>query len=174
MGTGLITDYAIQAAVGFPMAGNNKTLAAAAGGTESLNLFQVFGTVLIKQLWCDVITALSAGALDTAQFDLYDSTAAIAVTKNDGVVSSLGVGSTFHKAGLYTATMLVVSNAVGALGEHASEQHLCKEFVVAQKSGANTYLRFTYHNAGGGAASGVIRPNLVWLPRSLNSYVAPV
>lgn len=174
MGFGQISDYAIQSAIGFPLTGNNKTLAAAAAGSESINLFQVFGTVLIKQLWCDVITALYAGPLTAALFELYDSTAAVALTLNNGVLSSLGVGATFHKSAPAANTMAIVPVNVGSVAEHATEQHFCKEFVVAQKTGANTYIRLTYANGGAAPASGVIRPNAVWLPRSMNSYLAPV
>jgi hypothetical protein len=69
--------------------------------------------------------------------------------------------------------MAVLNNLqVNAL-EHATEQHFCKEFAITQKVATDTYLRLTYHNAGAAGASGVVRPNLIWLPRSSGSHVIP-
>jgi len=161
-------------AFGAYLVGNQKTLAAGAGGTESLNLFQIIGTVEIEALMCEVTTALSAGALDAAHFEQHDGAAAIDLTLNTGVISSLGIGSMFFKGGLVGENFTVLDNAVGAFAEHAADLLVFKRFVVTKKLGAATYVRLTYHNSGGGAATGVVRPSLIWRPKSQDGLVLPV
>jgi hypothetical protein len=156
---------------GIYLPGNVEVLAAGGTLTESINLFAITGTVEITSLFCEVTTVFSAGALDTAFFNLYDGAAAVAITLNDGVVSSLGVGSVFGKTGLVTETMSIISNADGVVTEHATEELVRKRFIVTQKTGQATYIRFTYTNDNVAAATGGFRPIVYWLPVTLGATV---
>ena len=159
---------------GVPLWGNPKTLAAAGGGSESINLFQILGCVDILSLRCEVTTVLSAGPLTAALFELYDGAAAVALTLNNGVLTSRPVGTVFSKMDVAAVTMAVADPTAGALLEHATQMHTYKNFRVIQKTGTNTYIRLTYANGGGGAATGAIRPGLIWRPISQNGSVIPV
>lgn len=159
---------------GCPMWGNIKTLAAAGGGSESINLFQIRGSVDILALRAEVTTALSAGPLTAALFELWDSTAPVALTLNTGVLTSLAIGSIFSKNDIAGVIMNVLSPAVGAMAEHATQADILKAFRVIQKTAANTYLRLTYANGGGGAATGGFRPFVIWRPVSQDGLVIVV
>jgi len=155
------------------MWGNLKTLAAAGGGTESLNLFQIQGCVDIVSLRCEVTTVLSAGPLTEAHFELWDGAAAIDLTLNTGVLTSLPVGSIFGKGDAAGVIMGVLNPTAGAMLEHATEKLVLKEFRIMQKAATATYLRLTYTNGGAGAATGQVRPAVIWRPVSQNGLVIP-
>ena len=158
---------------GCPMWGNIKTLAAAGGGSESINLFQIRGSVDILSLRAEV-TTVCANNLTSALFELYDSTAAVALTLNTGVLSLLPVGSIIEKMDIAAAVAVILSPAAGIMAEHTTELHVLKEFRVVQKTAANTYIRLTYANGGGGAATGGFRPFVIWRPVSQDGLVTIV
>jgi hypothetical protein len=119
----------------------------ALGVPQSLNCFQLTGTVVLKKLFGFVTTATSFATCTAAQFDLYDSAAAVPLTKNDGVLSAMPVGTFFAKAGLATATMAVGNNTNGVVNEAAAAGDFWSECAITQKTGANTFVRFTYTTA---------------------------
>lgn len=123
----------------------NKVITlAASGGSESVNIFQLTNTVRIVSIHGFVETATTFTNCTAAQFDLWDSTAAVALTKNDGVLSGMAVGTFFAKNAAATVTMAVANNATGVLTEGASLSKAFAPFFITQKTGANTYVRFTY------------------------------
>jgi hypothetical protein len=111
----------------------------ASGTTQNLNCFQITGQVKCFALYGVVTTAATFTNCTAANFQLYDSTAPVDLTKNDGVLSGMAVGTLFGKTTTAATTMSIANNAAGALIEANWDP-----FVVNQKTGANTYLRFTY------------------------------
>jgi len=155
-----------------PLPGSDKTLNNGGTAEEQIfNLFQVTGNVELLALGCTVRTALAAG-LTLAYFDLWDGTASIPLTLNNGVISSLPKGSWFGKTGLAAATMAIASSAAGALTTHASEQNIFKRVILTQKAGTATYIRFRYTSAG--ASTGVITPYARWAPAGVTGVLVPV
>ena len=116
-------------------------------GATSVNLFQLIGTVEIVQIHGCIVDATSMATLTGAHWDLWDSTAALPITKNDGVLSAMAVGTFFYKNANLTITMAVSNNSVGRVNEPTTGVKAFTPFVITQKTGANTYIRFTYTTA---------------------------
>jgi hypothetical protein len=122
----------------------SKTITINANDTSaSVNVFQVTGSIEIIRLYGVITTATTLTNCTGAYFNLYDGTASVALTKNDGVLSGMAVGTAFIKNATATTTMAVADNAVGAVTE-ASSAKFFYPAIVTQKTGANTYIRFTY------------------------------
>ena len=76
---------------------------------------------------------------------MYDSTAAVDITDNDGTLSGMAVGTMLIKNAAKSETIGIADNAAGVVVEGASLTKAYSTFVVSQKTGgANTYVRFTY------------------------------
>lgn len=112
--------------------------------TASENIFQLTGSVEIVSIYGCITDATTLTNCTAAQLQLWDSTAAVQITKNDGVLSGLGVGSIMLKNAAATVTMAIADNAAGAVTEGSSLSKAYAPFFVTQKTGANTYIRFTY------------------------------
>jgi hypothetical protein len=137
---GSVHDY-LERAVGDVI---SKTITINANNTSaSVNVFQLVGSIEIIRLYGVIKTATTLTNCTGAYFNLYDSTASVAITKNDGVLSGMAPGTFFLKNATATTTMAVANNAVGAVTE-ASSTKFFYPCVVTQKAGANTYIRFTY------------------------------
>jgi len=113
-------------------------------GATSRNLFQVVGTVELMQMYGCVADSTSMANLTGAHWELYDSLAAVDLTKNDGVLSGMAVGTFFYKNATAAVTMAVNNNVVGAMSEAVTGVKAFTPFVITQKFGADTFIRFTY------------------------------
>jgi len=122
-------------------------------GTQSVNAFQVTGTVLIKKLYGFLTNAATLTNCTAAHFELDDGAAQVDLTKNDGVLSALPVGTFVCKNDLAAATMGIADCTNGALTEANADKEGFKEFLVTQKTGQNTYIRFTYTSTDAPAAA---------------------
>jgi hypothetical protein len=112
--------------------------------TASENIFQLTGAVEIVSLHGFIVDATTLVNLTAASFDLWDGTIADQITKNDGVLSGLAVGTKFLKNAAKTVTMAVLDNATCVVEEGASLAKVYAPFEIIQKTGVNTYVRFTY------------------------------
>lgn len=154
-----------------------KTLNLGGAGSQSFNLFQVFGQVEVESLCAEVTTAFAAG-LTPAYFEVWDNGASLSTALTlaaGGVVSSIAQGSFFAKCDAATVALTVLDASVGtALAiEHATNHDIFKKFIVRQKSaGGVTFIRFTYTAAG--ASSGVFIPQISFKTIGANSMVLPV
>lgn len=107
--------------------------------TANVNCFQITGTVQLLRIY-GILTAKTTLANCTATyFDLFDSTVAVAITKNDGVLSGMAVGTSMLKLANNLTTAVILDNAAGAYSDLPFAPCL-----VQQKTGANTYIRFNY------------------------------
>jgi hypothetical protein len=114
-------------------------------GTQSLNVFQVTGTVEIVKLYAELTTAGTFTNCTDAFFELYDSTASVDITNSGPGVTMSGftAGSFMVKNAVAGTALAASNNNVGAITE-GSTVKIFDEFFITQKSGANTYVRFTY------------------------------
>jgi len=148
-----------------------KTLTAN-GGAEQINLFQITNVVEVYELYCYVLTDFAAN-LTGAHFELYDSAAAIDLTKNDGVISSLKAGSWFSKCEVAANTMSVQDATNGFFTEDATLKKPFQSMVLGQKTGgADTYIRLNYTAAG--AASGTFIAILRYHCKSVGGVIEAV
>ncbi len=111
--------------------------------TASINLFLVTGAVQIFRLYAQITTKTTLANCTATYFNLYDGTARLAITKNNGVLSGVAVGSIFAKAGAASTTMVVGDATVGALTESATGDPFYPFNAVA-KAGVATNIALTY------------------------------
>lgn len=115
-------------------------------GAQSVNIFQITGSVYIARLFAIVRDTTLMTNCTGASFDLFPAGgAAVQISKNDGVLSGIAVGSIITKVGLAVDTF-TVSDAVGAV---VTEQgwagsDVFNAFIVTQKVGIDTFVRLTY------------------------------
>ena len=113
--------------------------------TASVNIFQLTGTVKIRRLYAFITEKTTLANLTVGSFDLYDSTAVVQLTKADGVLSGCAVGTFIVKSEKNDMTWAKADNVAGAIVEPTYEgSELFSYFTITQKTGANTYVRFTY------------------------------
>lgn len=113
--------------------------------TASNNLFQLTGTVEVVRLYAVVTDTSTLANCTNVHFDLWDSTAAVDITKSGpgSVLSGLAVGTFMVKDAVKTTAVAVADNVAGAITE-GSTSKIFEEFFITQKTGANTYMRLTY------------------------------
>ena len=144
----------------------NLTLDNGAGATFTDNLFTITGIIQISHIYGFVVTPISAN-VTVAYLDLFPTGgAAIEITDNGGTaISSIKVGSLLTKEGIATAAIAVYDSDLGYVSEVATNFNKSfKPFIVAEKDGAVTNIRFVYTTAG--AAIGRIHWHLEWRPLS--------
>jgi hypothetical protein len=136
-----VHDY-LERASGEPL---SKTITLNANNTTAnVNVFQLTGSVEIFKIWGKIATKTTLANCTDVHFDLYDSTAAVALTKSTtGVLSAMAVGTIFVKNAPAATVITVADNVAGALTEPAANKAFYP-FIVTQKTGANTYIRFNY------------------------------
>jgi hypothetical protein len=123
---------------------SNEITLAASGGSESLNIAQLTGTVEIVSIHGFISDATTLANLTGGSLQLWDSTAAVQITKNDGVLSGMAVGTLLVKNAAATDTISIANNATGVVTEAATLSKAFEPFFITQKTGANTYIRWTY------------------------------
>jgi len=113
--------------------------------TASVNLFQITNSVQIYRIWGEVTRATTLANLTAGSFDLYDSTAAVQISAATGVLSGASVGTIFAKTGLAANAFDVNDATAGSVIEQTYEgSDVFNSFIVTQKNGADTFVRFTY------------------------------
>jgi hypothetical protein len=120
--------------------------------TGSVNLFQVTGAIKIFKLWGIVVTATVNGT--NASFDLYDGTATIQLTKNDGVFTALPAGSWIGKTAALATTWTTETTLTGNVYENAVPDMFYQAMIV-KKATAPTYVRLTYKTTDAPAAGSI-------------------
>jgi hypothetical protein len=123
-----------------------KTITLSANNTTaSVNVFSLTGSVKVRKIYGFITTAATLANLTVASFDLYDSTAVVQITAAGGALSGMAVGTFFAKCDKNDADFVVSNNVAGAIMEPIYEgSELFSMFALTKKTGANTYLRFTY------------------------------
>lgn len=141
-------------------------------GTQQLGCFTLTGSVLVQRLWGALTDTTTLTNCTATYFDLYDSAAAVVLTKNDGVLSGLPVGTVFAKAGLAAATFAVSDNTNGAVSEPAAAGVYFSECCVTKKTGATTTIRLVYTSTDAPAnATALI--SCIYAPVTAGSSLVP-
>ena len=113
--------------------------------TASVNIFQITGTIQIYRLYAEVTNTSTLTNCTAASFDLWDSTSAVQISAATGVLSGVAVGTYIIKDGLAANAFAVNDATAGSITEQTYEgSDVFSRFIVTQKTGANTYIRFTY------------------------------
>jgi hypothetical protein len=113
--------------------------------TASENIFQITDTIHIYRMWAEVTDATTLANCTAASFDLYDSTAAVQITAASGVLSGVSANTYIMKTGLQANAFDVNDASAGSLTEQTYEgSDVFSRFIVTQKNGADTFIRFTY------------------------------
>jgi len=134
--------------------------------TSTTNIFRVLGSVIIYRLYAGVNQPLSSNITDVS-YDLWDGTVSTAITLAGAEavnISAAPVGSVIAKTGANTASLAYFSSAAGVYNENAVANTLpFKPFLVVQKNGVDTFIRFTYTTTDT-PASGELVHELLWVP----------
>lgn len=112
--------------------------------TGSINLFQITGAVEIIKLFGVLTAKTTLTNCTNAYVDLYDSTTAVNISKATTLtLSGMTVGGIIYKNAVATSVLQLADANVGNIAEGAQALSFYR-FMAVQKSGANTYIRFTY------------------------------
>ena len=114
-------------------------------GTQSLNCFQLTGSIKALRLYAEITTASTFTNCTNVFFELYDSTSSVDITKSSpgAVLSGLAVGTFMVKNAVASTALEVADNVAGAIVEDSTTK-IFHQFFLTQKTAANTYIRFTY------------------------------
>ena len=120
-----------------------KTITLSANNaTQSLNAFQLTGTVRLLRLYAKVLTGTLTN-MTSVSFNLYDSTDVVQLTKTDGSMSGKPVGTFIFKNAALNTTMAISDPTAGAVTEGSTGANFYAS-IINQKTAANTYIRLTY------------------------------
>lgn len=139
-----------------------KTLTLAGGaGAHTDNLFLVQGPIELLELYCVVTTPTAAG-LTVAFFDLWDGNASVALSLNNGVISSLPVGSWVGKQLGVGSTFSVLDATTTQLYEPVVAWVGQPVLIVPTSGNAPNHIRLRHTSAG--ATGGVLQCWATYLP----------
>ena len=142
----------------------------AESGAQVLSLFKVTGSVLIREVTGVVTTAITAG-VTTVQLVLQDTGTTVQITKNDGVLSSMPIGTLLAKTGNVGATIEIESAATCAIMDEVNPKR--ESFRATQMTPAAdvlTRIQMLLTTADA-AQSGVIRWRIKYEQISEGSFL---
>ena len=114
-------------------------------GSANVNCFQITGSVEIYRIYGAIKTATTLTNCTATYFDLFTAgDAADVITKNDGVLSGMPAGTFFSKEGVKTVTMTVLDPSTIIVTEPATDKKQFTPFIITQKTGVDTFVRFNY------------------------------
>lgn len=124
----------------------DKTITLSANNTTAQeNIFQITGTIEIVKIRAEIVDATTLVNCTAVSLQLYDSTVAVQLTSAGGsVISAFPVGSMLVKIGKAATAITVTSAAAGAITESTIDKKTYDQFLVTQKTGADTFVRFQY------------------------------
>ena len=147
-------------------------------GTESDNLFQIFGTVIIDEIYAIVTDTVGAADCDTVYLNLFPTGgAAIDITLAAGVdIKAAPIGSNLAKVDDATGALALISSSLGAVSElvvGGAPFFPHSPFKVVQKVGIATYIRCTYTSTMA-PCTGQLTWHVKWEPRGDGSRLVSV
>ena len=153
----------------------SKSITLAANNTtESIDVFQITGTVLFHGIWGVVTTAI--GANHTAgHLRVDDGTAQTDVTESatGATLSSFAVGSLVLKERLDDVALKVMNANAARYDEPLSTGTLhLQQFTIVQKEDTGTHIEYRYTTTDT-PTSGVILWTCQWEPLSIGGVVTP-
>jgi hypothetical protein len=118
---------------------DNTKVLSASNTSANVNLFKLTGSVKNVKIYGVLTAKTTLANMTSVYFDMYDSTAAVAITKNDGVMSTALVGAVIAKVAAATVTASINLAVTGTIIDA-----ILLGFEATQKNSANTYIRFNY------------------------------
>lgn len=149
----------------------DKQILVGSGGTVTLPIFSLTGTVLVNALFGVVTTAL--GNNTAAYWRLNDGSAQSNITLNTGTtLTNATVGSTIVKKGLATAALVLLEASQERISEPTvSETSYFSPFVAQQTTGGiATNVEFVYTTSDT-PTTGAITFSLGWVPLTPGSRI---
>jgi len=116
----------------------------ASNTTASENIFQITGTVEILSIHGGVADATTLVNCTAAHLEMYDGTATSDITRNQGELSGVSVGTFINKNATAANDFVVCDPVAGVFSEPASGNKSFAPFTITQKTGTDTFIRFTY------------------------------
>jgi hypothetical protein len=121
-----------------------KEITLSANNTSAnVNVFQVSGSVCVGHIYGEITAATTLTNCTSVGFDAYDGTNTIALDNGGAALSGYGVGTFISKTQANTQDLTVHDNSQVRVTEIADKKP-CQPFVITQKTGTNTYIRFNY------------------------------
>ena len=139
--------------------------------TASYNVAQITGTIVLKNIHIEIVSALSANVTNF-YLDIWDGTTSTPITKATGLtLSSAPAGSMIIRTEDSSEVMTFRSGATAFILENTSYKSPQTEVIVGQKGDDTaTYLRMTYTTTDT-PSSGTIRGYIEWEPKTDDGFV---
>lgn len=113
--------------------------------TANVNVFQITGNVKVLAIHGHVKTKTTLTNLTNAYFAIWDGTVERALTKTTGAsMSGFNVNGYFAKTKDVSVALTTANNAAGNYVEPSSDKNTFQPFIAIQKTGTDTFIRFTY------------------------------
>jgi hypothetical protein len=112
--------------------------------TASENVFQITGSVKLLSIYGVITDTTTLVNLTAGYLELYDGVNHPDITLDGVVLSGLAVDTAMFKTGLAAAALNLADNVGCAVSESAADKKIFSECILTQKTGTNTYIRFTY------------------------------
>lgn len=142
----------------------------ASGGSETLNLFQIEGHILVKRIFA-IVNYTDLGNHTKAYFDLNDGTNTVILTESStgADLSNLDINSMFYKVdGITNAIQYVKSNS--SVKFESTDSFYNNDWIVLGKYGGVTYLRYNYESTDT-PTQGDATFFIEYIPLTTSSYV---
>ena len=120
---------------------DKTVILSANNASANVNLFSFNAPFLLKRIYAVCTSKTTLTNMTGCYFDMYDG-ASVALTKNDGVLSTLAVGGIFYKNGSATTTTFSFNSASSA-NTNGISMYTEECFIVA-KTATTCYIRFNY------------------------------
>ena len=145
-----------------------KTMTITTTGAQTYSLFRITGVVEIETIWADVETVISSN-LTAFHLELWDGAVSTDITKNDGVISALPVGSFVVKEDKAGSTIGIASAATGTVLDEVDAKK--EAFRCVQKVGGVTTLIRASGTSTDAPPSGALHWHIKWHPLSEDGFV---
>lgn len=113
-------------------------------GAQIVNALQLTGSVVVINQWAIITEVTTLTNLTNVYATLYDGTNEVYLTADGMTLSGAPVGTFFTKDLIATQPYTVNIADQCRMMENTTSKYAGKPFVITQKNGTNTYVRFHY------------------------------
>lgn len=130
--------------------------------SANVNVFQLTGICKVISIHAELTAKTTLTNCTSVYFDLWDGTTSTAITKTTGAsMSGYNVGAFMLKDADVSSSLTILNNDQARLKEAATGAKVNTEFIVIQKTGTNTYIRFNYTTTDA-PANAQLTVHIVW------------
>jgi len=123
----------------------SKTITLSANNTTaSENIFQITSSIEILGIYGFITDASTLANLTAGFLEADDGTAQVDITASGIVLSGLAVDTFFLKDAVASSALSLADNAAVKVTEPVADKNAFSPFFVTQKTGVDTFIRFTY------------------------------